>query len=75
MADVVLPAANWLEQEGHYLSLDGRLQKADRCLTPSVDVRPVDDILLALAEATGFKLNGDWAKELNKRTAVTEILK
>jgi formate dehydrogenase major subunit len=75
MADVVLPAANWLEQEGHYLSLDGRLQKADCCLTPSVDVRPVDDIILALAEAAGSKLTGDWAKELQQRTAVTEISK
>jgi len=57
MADVVLPAANWLEQEGHYLSLDGRLQKANRCLTPATEVRSTDAILLALAETTGIKLN------------------
>src|SRR5690606_9544063 len=29
-ADVVLPAETWLEQEGHYLNLEGRLQKTAR---------------------------------------------
>jgi formate dehydrogenase major subunit len=75
MADVVFPAANWLEQEGHYLSLDGRLQKANRCLTPSVDVRSIDEILLALAEKAGVKLENDWTKELHKRTPIVEIAK
>ena len=75
MADVVLPAANWLEQEGHYLSLDGRLQKANRCLTPSAEVRSTDDILLALAEKVGVKLTNDWTKDLTKRVPVTEIVK
>jgi len=75
MADVVLPAANWLEQEGHYLSLDGRLQKANRCLTPAAEVRPTDEILVALAETAGFKLENDWTQELHQRVAVTEIVK
>ena len=75
MADVVLPAANWLEQEGHYLSLDGRLQKANRCLTPSAEVRSTDDILLAQAEKVGVKLTNDWTKDLTKRVPVTEIVK
>jgi formate dehydrogenase major subunit len=74
MADVVLPAANWLEQEGHYLSLDGRLQKANRCLTPATEVRSTDAILLALAETTGIKLNNDWTTELHHRVAATEIV-
>lgn len=75
MADVVFPAANWLEQEGHYLSLDGRLQKANRCLTAAADVRSTDDILLALADAAGVKLSNDWDKDLHKRTPVVEIVK
>lgn len=75
MADVVLPAANWLEQEGHYLSLDGRLQKANRCLTPAAEVRPTADILTALAENAGVKVNGDWSKEVHHRVAVAEIEK
>jgi NADH dehydrogenase/NADH:ubiquinone oxidoreductase subunit G len=75
MADVVFPAANWLEQEGHYLSLDGRLQKANRCLTPTVDVRSIDEILLALAEKAGVKLENDWTKDLHQRTPIVEIAK
>jgi formate dehydrogenase major subunit len=75
MADVVLPAANWLEQEGHYLSLDGRLQKANRSLTPAAEVRPTAEILLAMAESAGVKLNSDWSEELEQRVALTEIVK
>jgi formate dehydrogenase major subunit len=75
MANVVFPAANWLEQEGHYLNLDGRLQKANRCLTPAADVRSTDEILLALADAAGVKLGNDWEKDLHKRTPVVEIVK
>lgn len=75
VADVVLPAANWLEQEGHYLSLDGRLQTAKRCLTPAAEVRPSADILAALAEATGVALPKDWAPLLHERVAITEIVK
>ena len=75
MANVVFPAANWLEQEGHYLNLDGRMQKANRCLTPAADVRSTDEILLALADAAGVKLGNDWEKDLHKRTPVVEIAK
>jgi len=75
MANVVFPAANWLEQEGHYLNLDGRMQKANRCLTPAADVRSTDEILLALADAAGVKLGNDWEMDLHKRTPVVEIAK
>jgi formate dehydrogenase major subunit len=75
MADVVFPAANWLEQEGHYLSLDGRMQTAKRCLTPTPEVRPTADILVALADSTGVALPKDWAPMLQERVAVTEIMK
>jgi formate dehydrogenase major subunit len=75
MANVVFPAANWLEQEGHYLNLDGRMQKANRCLTPAADVRSTDEILLALADAAGVKLGNDWEMDLRKRTPVVEIAK
>jgi formate dehydrogenase major subunit len=30
IADVVLPVGTWMEQDGHYLSLEGRLQEAQR---------------------------------------------
>ncbi len=75
MADVVLPATNWLEQEGHYLSLDGRMQKANRCLTPTAEVRPTADILLALAESAGVQVESNWTKEIHQRVAISEIVK
>jgi len=39
MADVVLPVTTWTEQEGHYVNLDGHLQKAVRSLTPAEEIR------------------------------------
>jgi len=73
MADVVFPAANWLEQEGHYLNLEGKLQKAVRCITPADDIWTTDATIKALAEKTGAKLDDDWQKELHKRTSITTL--
>ncbi len=72
-ADVVFPAATWLEQEGHFLSLDGRLQKAARVLAPEEDVKPVDEVVKSLAEKLGIKLDDEWTKDLHKRTSIVEI--
>ena len=72
-ADVVFPAATWLEQEGHYLSLDGRLQKATRALTPAEDVKPVDETLAALAAKMDTKLDDEWMKDLHKRVSIVAI--
>jgi formate dehydrogenase major subunit len=74
-ADVVLPAANWLEQEGHYLSLDGRMQKASRALVPAEEVWTTDAALTALAGKVGAKLDNNWEKELHKRTSITALAK
>ncbi len=73
MADVVFPATNWLEQEGHYLNLEGRLQKAVRVITPADEIKTTDATLKALAEKTGAKLDDDWTKEIHKRTAITAL--
>lgn len=72
-ADVVLPAATWLEQEGHYLNLEGKLQKSVRALTPAEDIRTTDASLAALADKMGTKLDDDWTKELHKRTSITAL--
>ncbi|MBN1219412.1 MAG: molybdopterin-dependent oxidoreductase [Anaerolineae bacterium] len=70
LADVVLPTEMWAEQEGHYLSLDGRLQEVHRGLTPPEDVRSHVDVLQAVAAEVGLALNDDWQKELSKRVAI-----
>jgi formate dehydrogenase major subunit len=73
MADVVLPATNWLEQEGHYLNLEGKLQKAVRAITPAEDARTTGETIKALADKTGAKLDDNWTKELHKRTSITAL--
>lgn len=72
-ADVVLPVTTWLEQEGHYLSMDGRLQKANRSLQPGEEVWTSEQALLALAEKLGFTLDQDWQANLKERTPAVPI--
>lgn len=74
-ADVVLPAATWLEQEGHYVNLEGRVQKANRALVPAEENWTAETTLSALAKELGFKLDGKWEKELHNRIAAVEIEK
>ena len=66
-ADVVLPAAIWAEQAGHYVNLEGRLQEARQGLTPPRDVRSNLAIFQALAEALGVALDGNWREALQRR--------
>ncbi len=70
LADVVLPAEMWAEQAGHFLNADGRLQAAQRGMTPPNEVRSHVEILTALAGQMGLSLNGDWENELKKRVAI-----
>lgn len=72
-ADVVLPATNWLEQSGHYLSSDGRVLEAVQSLTPEDEIVPVAVTLERLSSKLGIKLDNDWSKEVFKRVATVEI--
>lgn len=74
-ADVVFPSTNWLEQEGHYVNLEGRVQKANRSLTPAEEIWTAEATLAALAKELGLKLDGKWEKELHDRVAAVEIEK
>ncbi len=47
-ADVVLPAATWAEQSGHYINLEGRLQKAQAALQPPPGILSVQETLQRL---------------------------
>jgi formate dehydrogenase major subunit len=73
MADVVLPAEMWAEQEGHYLNLEGHLQMARRGVTPPDGVRAHVDIFEALAGCLEFKLDHDWRRGLHKRTPTNPL--
>jgi formate dehydrogenase major subunit len=72
-ADVVLPVEIWAEQEGHYLNLEGRLQKAVRTLNPPAQVWSNQAVLAELARRLGMNTHGDWKVALKDRTAPVEI--
>lgn len=69
MADVVLPAAAWMEQEGHFVNLDGRLQKASQGTTAPEDIWTNEQILRALAARMGFTLDEQWQPALEARVS------
>ncbi len=54
-AEVVLPAASWIETEGTYTSSTGRVQLARRGFYPRAQARPAWDILVRLAVAMGVE--------------------
>lgn len=72
-ADVVLPATNWLEQEGHYVSLDGTIQEAHKALNPEEGILSSAAALADLAKALGVKVDPDWKKALKQRASVVEL--
>ena len=75
MADIVLPVTTWLEQEGHYLSVDGALQKAEKSLPiAGKQILSNDAVLVNLAQHLNIPLNGSWQAELTQRTSPVEIV-
>ncbi|HPH94808.1 MAG TPA: molybdopterin-dependent oxidoreductase [Anaerolineaceae bacterium] len=72
-ADVVLPVANWMEQDGHYVNLEGKLQAARKAIVPAEDVRTNEEALKALAAAMGVSLNDDWKAALTRRVSAVAI--
>ncbi|MCX6054638.1 MAG: molybdopterin-dependent oxidoreductase [Chloroflexi bacterium] len=75
IADVVMPSFTWLEQEGHYVRLDGKLQEAKQSIKPPDEVMSTVQVMNALAEKLGYKLSGEWSKEIHKRVPTVEISK
>jgi predicted molibdopterin-dependent oxidoreductase YjgC len=74
MADVVLPVEMWAEQDGHYLSLEGRLQATRRAVTPPEEVRSNAATLEAVAQKLGVALSADWKAGLQQRVLTTTII-
>ena len=72
-ADVVLPVTNWVEQDGHYLSMDGRLQRAVSALQPREGIRTNTAVLTELAQKMGIRLQDDWKSDLTQRPSPVEI--
>jgi assimilatory nitrate reductase catalytic subunit len=53
LADVVLPAAQWVEEEGTMTNLEGRVIKRERVFPPPAGVRTDSDIICELARLLG----------------------
>jgi len=74
MADVVLPVTTWAEQEGHYLSLDGHLQKATAVLSAPEDIQTCEAVLNDISGRLGGTLATDWKEQLFERVAPVAIV-
>ncbi|MCB2202696.1 (2Fe-2S)-binding protein [bacterium] len=72
-ADVVLPVTMWAEQSGSYLSLDGRLQKAEKALNAPDGVLTSLETLLKVAEALSVEPDQDWKASLMERVPTVEL--
>jgi len=55
LADVVLPAANWVEREGTHTYVDRRVQKVNKVIDPPGEAKPDWWIICQLAERMGYK--------------------
>jgi formate dehydrogenase major subunit len=75
LADVVLPVEMWAEQEGHYLNLEGRLQKQSKILDAPEEVWTNETVFKAIAARLGFEIDGSkWQSALQERIASTEFI-
>jgi formate dehydrogenase major subunit len=63
-ADVVLPVTVWSEQQGHYINLDGRIQKAEPSLCSPEGVRDNLAVLTELATRMNMSLETNWQKAI-----------
>ena len=59
-ASVVLPVHNWLEQNGHYLSMDGNVQEAHAALIAPEGVNCNSETLKSIAQVFDVDVNNDW---------------
>jgi formate dehydrogenase major subunit len=72
-ADIILPVTIWAEQEGHYINLDGRTQKAQRAVTPPEGVRDHVEVLDEIAKRANLKVKADWQKAVRERKSSVSL--
>jgi formate dehydrogenase major subunit len=63
-ADVVLPVTVWAEQAGHYINLDGRVQKSEQALSAPEHVRDNLAVLSELATRMNMSLETNWQQAI-----------
>jgi len=55
LADVVLPAASWVEREATHTFIDRRVQKVNKVIDPPGEAKPDWQIICELAEKMGYE--------------------
>jgi formate dehydrogenase major subunit len=74
-ADVVFPVHMWAETDGHYINLEGKIQKAISSLTAPLEVKSSENVLVALAEKLGAKLEPkNWKETITQPVSSVEIV-
>jgi formate dehydrogenase major subunit len=72
IADVVLPTMTWLEEEGHYLSTDGKLNINLQALQPIEHAKSTVESVTKLATKFGLTLTRNWMSALTDQpTSIT----
>ncbi|MFZ3071394.1 MAG: 2Fe-2S iron-sulfur cluster-binding protein [Anaerolineaceae bacterium] len=72
-ADVILPAANWAEEGGHFLSSDGRLQEKVKAIEAPEGIWDSLKTIQALASSVGISCEDDWQEALTAQPASVEL--
>jgi len=61
LADIVLPAASWVEKDGTITELDRRVQRIGKAIEPPGEAKPDWKIICELAALTGMKEKFDFS--------------
>ncbi|MCZ2127377.1 MAG: molybdopterin-dependent oxidoreductase [Anaerolineales bacterium] len=73
IADLVLPVGIWAEESGHFVNLDGRVQKAQKALDAPNEIPDNLNLLNQIAERMNITLNADWREAVRQRNVGAEL--
>jgi formate dehydrogenase major subunit len=73
-ADVIFPVEMWAETNGHFINLEGKIQESSASLTAPDGVKSSEDVLVALGEKLGYKLETkNWKEKATKSVSSVQI--
>jgi formate dehydrogenase major subunit len=68
-ADVVLPVTTWMEQDGHYMNMEGLIQSVCQAVQPADGIWSNLAVLEALSTKIDYHPREGWLKELDGTAA------
>lgn len=74
-ADVVLPVANWLEENGHFINMDGHILESKASLEAAEGIPSSYEALLDLAVRNGIEIKTNWRDSVGKNPSPVKISK